>query len=122
VTSSKIQAFRLGCTATPDTSVGKVGFLVDIAHSEPATRTDGLFVRPFFTTQHRSERRRRNESLWLPRGDWRTLNSNVNAMAPLSPCSGVPATRSICTPPPSRASTTSCGTRTPSSSRTIQPR
>jgi len=51
-----------------DTSVGEMGFLVDIAHSELATRTDGLFVRPFF---------KNSSGEWLPRGgDWRTLTYN----------------------------------------------
>ncbi|MCI4566366.1 TonB-dependent receptor [Lysobacter sp. CFH 32150] len=58
-----------------DTSVGKVGFLVDIAHSELATRTDGMFVRPFFKNDNNDLNGDGvNEELWLPRGaDWRTL-------------------------------------------------
>ena len=48
-----------------DTNVGEMGFLVDVAHSELATRTDGLFVRPFFKDA---------AGVWVPRGaDWRTL-------------------------------------------------
>ena len=31
-----------------DTSVGEFGILVDFARSELSTRTDGIFVRPFF--------------------------------------------------------------------------
>lgn len=60
---------------TWDTSIGKVGFLVDIAHSELATRTDGLFVRPFFKNDNNDLNGDGvNEELWLPRGaDWRTL-------------------------------------------------
>ena len=48
-----------------DTNAGEIGFLVDVAHSELATRTDGLFVRPFFKNP---------SGVWVPRGaDWRTL-------------------------------------------------
>jgi len=54
---------------------GEVGILVDIAHSELATRTDGLFVRPFFRNSNNDlDNNGTNEALWLPRGaDWRTL-------------------------------------------------
>ena len=60
---------------TWDTSIGKVGILVDIAHSELATRTDGMFVRPFFQNDNNDlNGDGTNEALWLPRGaDWRTL-------------------------------------------------
>lgn len=60
---------------TWDTSAGKVGLLVDVAHSELATRTDGLFVRPFFKNANSDlNGDGTNEELWLPRGaDWRTL-------------------------------------------------
>jgi iron complex outermembrane recepter protein len=60
---------------TWDTSIGKVGVLVDIAHSELSTRTDGLFVRPFFKNDNSDlNGDGTNEDLWLPRGaDWRTL-------------------------------------------------
>ncbi|MGH8080475.1 MAG: TonB-dependent receptor [Lysobacter sp.] len=60
---------------TWDTNVGKIGFLVDITHSELATRTDGLFVRPFFKNDNNDLNGDGvNEDLWLPRGaDWRTL-------------------------------------------------
>jgi iron complex outermembrane receptor protein len=60
---------------TWDTSVGKVGLLVDITHSELATRTDGMFVRPFFKNSNTDlDGDGTNEELWLPRGaDWRTL-------------------------------------------------
>lgn len=58
-----------------ETSIGKVGFLVDVAHSELATRTDGLFVRPFFENSNTDvDGDGANDPLWLPRGaDWRTL-------------------------------------------------
>ncbi|MFT4179619.1 MAG: TonB-dependent receptor [Thermomonas sp.] len=58
------------------TDAGEFGILVDIAHSKLATRTDGMFVRPFFNTAHSDVNDDgTNESLWLPRGaDWRTLN------------------------------------------------
>ena len=47
------------------TSLGDMGFLVDVADSRLATRTDGLFVRPFFKNAG---------GTWVPRGaDWRTL-------------------------------------------------
>jgi len=54
---------------------GEFGILVDIAHSELATRTDGLFVRPFFKNSNNDlDNNGTNEALWLPRGaDWRTL-------------------------------------------------
>ncbi len=58
-----------------DTDAGEFGILVDLAHSELATRTDGMFVRPFFensTTDADGDGA--NDQLWLPRGaDWRTL-------------------------------------------------
>jgi len=48
-----------------NTSIGEMGFLVDIADSQLSTRTDGLFVRPFFKNA---------AGVWVPRGaDWRTL-------------------------------------------------
>ena len=47
------------------TRLGDMGFLVDLADSRLATRTDGLFVRPFFKNAG---------GTWVPRGaDWRTL-------------------------------------------------
>lgn len=59
-----------------NTGAGDFGILVDIAHSELATRTDGMFVRPFFKTANSDlDGDGTNEQLWLPRGaDWRTLN------------------------------------------------
>ena len=58
-----------------DTDAGEFGILVDLAHSELATRTDGMFVRPFFNnSEQRLDGDGTNEQLWLPRGaDWRTL-------------------------------------------------
>ncbi|WP_254422813.1 TonB-dependent receptor [Rhodanobacter sp. B05] len=47
------------------TSLGEMGFLIDVADSQLSTRTDGLFVRPFFKNA---------SGTWVPRGaDWRTL-------------------------------------------------
>lgn len=56
-------------------SGGDFGILVDFARSELATRTDGLFVRPFFKNRNSDlNGDGTNEELWLPRGaDWRTL-------------------------------------------------
>ncbi|PZQ25491.1 MAG: TonB-dependent receptor, partial [Stenotrophomonas acidaminiphila] len=58
-----------------DTDAGEFGVLVNVAHSELATRTDGMFVRPFFNTANSDlNNDGTNETLWLPRGaDWRTL-------------------------------------------------
>lgn len=58
-----------------DTEAGEFGILVDLAHSELATRTDGMFVRPFFKNSNNDlNGDGTNEALWLPRGaDWRTL-------------------------------------------------
>ncbi|QDH71247.1 TonB-dependent receptor [Marilutibacter alkalisoli] len=58
-----------------ETDAGDFGILVDVAHSELATRTDGMFVRPFFETANNDlDGDGVNERLWLPRGaDWRTL-------------------------------------------------
>lgn len=51
-----------------NTSLGEMGFLVDVADSRLTTRTDGLFVRPFFKNAG---------GIWVPRGaDWRTLKYN----------------------------------------------
>jgi TonB-dependent receptor len=59
-----------------DTSVGKVGFLIDVTHSKLATRTDGMFVRPFFENSNTDvDGDGANDPLWLPRGaDWRRLD------------------------------------------------
>ena len=58
-----------------NTEAGDFGILVDVAHSELATRTDGMFVRPFFETATTDvDGDGANDRLWLPRGaDWRTL-------------------------------------------------
>ena len=58
-----------------ETDAGDFGILVDLANSELATRTDGLFVRPFFNTANSDlDGDGGNEQLWLPRGaDWRKL-------------------------------------------------
>lgn len=57
------------------TGAGEFGLLLDVARSELATRTDGLFVRPFFANANSDlDGDGGNEQLWLPRGaDWRTL-------------------------------------------------
>ncbi|MDR7069957.1 TonB-dependent receptor [Pseudoxanthomonas japonensis] len=61
-----------------DTGAGEFGVLVNLAHSELATRTDGMFVRPFFNnTNSDINGDGSNDSLWLPRGaDWRSLDYN----------------------------------------------
>ena len=58
-----------------DTDHGEFGILVDVAHSELATRTDGLFVRPFFDNANSDlDGDGGADAVWLPRGaDWRTL-------------------------------------------------
>jgi TonB-dependent receptor len=57
------------------TDAGEFGVLVDVAHSELATRTDGLFVRPFFKNANTDvDGDGAGDDLWLPRGaDWRSL-------------------------------------------------
>ena len=59
-----------------DTGAGDFGILVNLAHSELATRTDGMFVRPFFNNANTDlDGDGTAEPLWLPRGaDWRTLD------------------------------------------------
>jgi len=53
-----------------DTDAGEFGFLIDIAYSEIATRTDGIFNRASFARTNLEEGR----TLWIPRGaDWRTM-------------------------------------------------
>ena len=58
-----------------NTGAGDFGILVDVAHSELATRTDGMFVRPFFNNANSDiSGDGVNDAVWLPRGaDWRTL-------------------------------------------------
>lgn len=54
-----------------DTNAGEFGLLLDVASSEIATRTDGIFVRPFFARTDIVE----GETTWVPKGaDWRTMN------------------------------------------------
>lgn len=52
-----------------DIALGEIGLLVDIAHSEISTRSDSIFVRPFFRrTDLLSDR-----DAWVSRGaDWRS--------------------------------------------------
>lgn len=53
-----------------DTSVGEVGFLVDLAYSDLATRTDGVFNRAMFARTDILD----GQTAWVPRGaDWRTM-------------------------------------------------
>src|SRR5690606_25518550 len=58
------------------TDAGDFGILVNVAHSELATRTDGMFVRPFFNNANSDlDGDGSNDDIWLPRGaDWRTLD------------------------------------------------
>ena len=59
-----------------ETDAGEFGILFNLAHSELATRTDGMFVRPFFRNANIDlDGDGVTEPLWLPRGaDWRTLD------------------------------------------------
>ncbi|WP_051414062.1 TonB-dependent receptor [Pseudoxanthomonas suwonensis] len=59
-----------------NTGAGDFGILVDLARSDLATRTDGMFVRPFFLNSNSDvDGDGSNDALWVPRGaDWRTLN------------------------------------------------
>ncbi|WP_198411245.1 TonB-dependent receptor [Marinimicrobium alkaliphilum] len=51
------------------TDAGEFGFLADFAYSEIATRTDGIFNRPFFARTDLEDGTR-----WVPRGaDWRSM-------------------------------------------------
>ncbi len=53
-----------------DTDAGEFGFLIDIAYSEIATRTDGIFNRASFARTNLVE----GQTVWVPRGaDWRTM-------------------------------------------------
>jgi len=55
-----------------DTDIGEMGFLVDIASSKIATRTDGMFTRPFFPRTDVAGHT--NETVYVPRGaDWREM-------------------------------------------------
>lgn len=56
-----------------DTDAGEFGLLVDFAHSEISTRTDGIFLRPFFARTDLLE----DQQAWIPRGaDWRRMDFN----------------------------------------------
>ena len=59
-----------------NTGAGDFGILVDVARSDLATRTDGMFVRPFFNNSNADiDGDGANDEAWVPRGaDWRTLN------------------------------------------------
>src|SRR5690606_29647931 len=52
-----------------DTNAGEFGFLIDLAYSEIATRTDGIFNRASFARNNLED-----STVWVPRGaDWRTM-------------------------------------------------
>ena len=73
------------------TGAGDFGILVDVAHSELATRTDGLFVRPFFKTSNSDltgdgVNDVRPGCRAAPTGEH--LNTNASATVPTSPCNG----------------------------------
>lgn len=52
-----------------DTNAGELGVLVDLAYSEIATRTDGIFNRAFFARTDLED-----NTVWIPRGaDWRSM-------------------------------------------------
>ena len=54
------------------TGLGKIGLLVDVAHSEISTRNDSMYVRPFWTRTDITGKE--GESVYIPRGaDWRTM-------------------------------------------------
>ncbi|WP_416306010.1 TonB-dependent receptor [Neptunicella sp. SCSIO 80796] len=58
-----------------DTSIGKIGFLADIAYSELSTRNDSIYVRPFFYRDDIAGHE--GETVYVPRGaDWRTMHFN----------------------------------------------
>jgi iron complex outermembrane receptor protein len=53
-----------------DTNAGEFGVLIDLAYSEIATRTDGIFNRASFARTNLVE----GQTVWVPRGaDWRTM-------------------------------------------------
>ncbi|WP_373922478.1 TonB-dependent receptor [Pseudoduganella sp. SL102] len=55
------------------TGIGEVGVLVDFAHSESGTRTDGFQVEPYYPRSNIVDGR----TVWIPKGaQWRTLNFN----------------------------------------------
>lgn len=54
-----------------DTEAGEFGLLLDVASSKITTRTDGIFVRPFFA---RDDILPDGQRAWIPKGaDWRTM-------------------------------------------------
>ena len=59
-----------------NTGAGNFGILVDLARSDLSTRTDGMFVRPFFNNSNSDvDGDGAGDDVWVPRGaDWRTLN------------------------------------------------
>jgi len=67
---------------TWNTPIGKVGLLIDVAHSESATRTDGMFVDPYFQVVEKWKTDADNNQYyrpvagnhWFPKAvGWRTL-------------------------------------------------
>ncbi|MBE8717083.1 TonB-dependent receptor [Cellvibrio polysaccharolyticus] len=53
-----------------DTNAGEMGILLDVAYSDLATRTDGIFNRAMFARTDIVE----GQKMWLPKGaDWRTM-------------------------------------------------
>ena len=56
-----------------DTDAGEFGLLLNYAYSEISTRTDGIFLRPFFARTDILE----DQTAWVPRGaDWRRMDFN----------------------------------------------
>src|SRR5690625_7713517 len=56
-----------------DTNAGEFGLLLNYAYSEISTRTDGIFLRPYFARTHILE----DQTAWIPRGaDWRRMDFN----------------------------------------------
>ncbi|WP_347329463.1 TonB-dependent receptor [Marinimicrobium locisalis] len=56
-----------------ETGAGEFGALVDFAYSEISTRTDGIFLRPFFARTDILD----EQTAWIPRGaDWRRMDFN----------------------------------------------
>ncbi|WP_457324991.1 TonB-dependent receptor plug domain-containing protein, partial [Roseateles sp. P5_E11] len=68
---------------TWNTDIGKIGLLLDVAHSESATRTDGMFVDPYFQTVQKSTKTDADNNTyyeplpgnhWFPKAvGWRSL-------------------------------------------------
>lgn len=53
-----------------DTNAGEMGILLDVAYSDLATRTDGIFNRAMFARTDILE----GQTAWIPKGaDWRTM-------------------------------------------------